>query len=490
MTISETIQAEELARWIDGDRDQLPNAECTVALWAMRPDLAPNPRVTLDDVLSRVTSGPFFEATEGVEESLEDDFVEAVFAQARHSFQSKVSLNDILTRVESGPFAKYESEGVSPTNLETDSPSANNNRWWGSPILAGGLAVALVLFILIPTQFKSTVSDDSIFATSFEMEEPVPAAEVDANVVSKQSKSFGGSAKSDVKRPKTLKQETINMPRGLDAPAKVIESDKSESLKKSMEISPASEAEEPPLQAQITETTTIVGGGMNSLDVESAPFDIEAYDLNGGKDFAGADLFSGEDIADTKEGLEEYEAEVGNIAQDERAEIEDESIEVSAESTNGTIDSVSIDSVAERSAPRSKRQKKSKGFLSKRMDSAGDRLVEPSVMGQSEEDSTSTLLPSVLTIEQQLLVRQATNAPSVFALCDTRQPTQALDILWTASRTLPTSDAITVLKQSSSYDHGDTRYLKRNLLRLSSLLFQIGQEEEGVNYQQQASSLP
>tara|TARA_B100001093_G_C26214313_1_gene753392 strand:+ start:131 stop:505 length:375 start_codon:yes stop_codon:yes gene_type:complete len=124
------------------------------------------------------------------------------------------------------------------------------------------------------------------------------------------------------------------------------------------------------------------------------------------------------------------------------------------------------------------------------MDSAGDRLVEPSVMGQSEEDSTSTLLPSVLTIEQQLLVRQATNAPSVFALCDTRQPTQALDILWTASRTLPTSDAITVLKQSSSYDHGDTRYLKRNLLRLSSLLFQIGQEEEGVNYQQQASSLP
>ena len=59
MTTSEIIQAEELARWIDGEKDTLPSAECSVAMWAMRPDLAPSPRVTLDDVLARVTSGPF-----------------------------------------------------------------------------------------------------------------------------------------------------------------------------------------------------------------------------------------------------------------------------------------------------------------------------------------------------------------------------------------------------------------------------------------------
>ena len=98
-----------------------------------------------------------------------------------------MSLDDILTRVESGPFARPERDGISEKVEESKfTPiSANNNRWWGSPLVAGGLAVALVLFVLIPTQFTATVSEDSMFTTSFEAEQALPAEEMDANIVSK-----------------------------------------------------------------------------------------------------------------------------------------------------------------------------------------------------------------------------------------------------------------------------------------------------------------
>ena len=51
-------------------------------------------------------------------------------------------------------------------------------------------------------------------------------------------------------------------------------------------------------------------------------------------------------------------------------------------------------------------------------------------------------------------------------------------------------NAITLLRYSSQYDHGDARYLKRNWLRLASLLRQTGQVEEAAKYEQLASSLP
>ena len=68
----------------------------------------------MEDVLSKVTSGPFFETDtvsigfEGIEG---DDFVDAIFAQSRTTISRKVSLQDVLDRVESGPFAV---KGVQP----------------------------------------------------------------------------------------------------------------------------------------------------------------------------------------------------------------------------------------------------------------------------------------------------------------------------------------------------------------------------------------
>ena len=498
MTTSETIEAEQLACWIDGDRDTLPNAECSVAVWVLRPDLAPNPRVTLDDVLSRVTQGPFCEAQEGLEEPSEDDFVEALFTQVRNARQTKVSLDDILTRVESGPFAKLEGDveidSVNQTAVEATSPSANNNRWWSSSAFAGGLAAALVLFILIPTQFKSTVSEDSMFATSFEVEEPLPAEDVAAKKDPKQIGGFGKSATLNVQRPPIRKEaEDIQLDSDEAPSLRVIEPEKSERLKKSVASDVVSETEYPP-QVQVIQPqkSTLEIDTTNSLGVESASQSVETNDFNGNKNSMTTNLFDGQYDSDENAKIAEYAEDGGSVATDIIEGIEAESIEVSADSTIGAIDSVPRESVVKSSGRQSKRQQKSKGFLSKRMESAvvGDAAEDPVSMEKSEKAASVGQLPSVLTEEQRRLLDQATNAPTVFALCDNRQPTQALDILWTASRILPTSDAITVLKQSSSYDHGDVRYLKRNWLLLSSLLYQIGQSEEAMRYQLLASSLP
>lgn len=496
MTTSEIIQAEELARWIDGDRETLPSAECSVAVWVMRPDLAPSPRVTLDNVLSRVTSGPFCETQEREDGDFEDDFVPALFTQARQSVQSKVSLDDILTRVESGPFvqAQVESDSVNQTAVESASSGANNNRWWSSPVFAGGLAAALVLFILIPTQFKSTISEDSMFATSVEVEAEPPAEDGAAKSAPKQKESFGKSATLNVQRPPIRKEAENTQLDSDEAPSlRAFEFEKSERLKKSIDSDVVSETESPPqIQVIQPQKRTLENDTTNSLGVESASQKIETNDFNGINKPYETNLLNGMYDSEKMDNMAEYPEEGGSVAPDAMEEIEVESTEMSAESTMGAIDSVPVESVAKSSSRESKRQQKGKGFLSKRMKSASaeDVAEEPVSMDKSEDASTVVQLPSVLTEEQQRLLKQATNAPSVFALCDNRQPTQALDLLWTASRILPTSDAITVLKQSSSYDHGDLRYLKRNWLLLSSLLYQTGQSEEAIKYQQLASSLP
>jgi hypothetical protein len=56
----EARESEALASWIDGGGGELPDVEAEVleAVVAIRPDWAPRPRVSLDDILSGVRSGP------------------------------------------------------------------------------------------------------------------------------------------------------------------------------------------------------------------------------------------------------------------------------------------------------------------------------------------------------------------------------------------------------------------------------------------------
>ena len=226
MSPSETIEADLLARWIDGERDTVPGEECMVAVWAMRPDLAPSPRVSLDDVLARVTTGPLFEnisasdsdvpdVTDEIEmmdtikDEMGDDFVQAIFAQSRSREELSVSLDDVLSRVNTGPLSRNVSVSSADTSAanELEPQSANNDRWWSAPWVAGGLAVALVLFTLLPSQFEAPVSEDSIFAPKFEAEEALPAEDVEARIQPDPSKKSASQQEKALERLRQPIQE-------------------------------------------------------------------------------------------------------------------------------------------------------------------------------------------------------------------------------------------------------------------------------------------
>ena len=109
MTTPEIIEAQQLARWIDGERDTLPNEECAVALWAMRPDLAPGPKVSVEDVLSKVTSD--HSSKQRCFEDFEECRKMILSMRSLHNLaqpSAKMSLQDVLERVESGPFCNRE----------------------------------------------------------------------------------------------------------------------------------------------------------------------------------------------------------------------------------------------------------------------------------------------------------------------------------------------------------------------------------------------
>ncbi|MBM4393539.1 MAG: hypothetical protein FJ090_20640, partial [Deltaproteobacteria bacterium] len=60
---TEETRAQLLADWLSQPPGTDPpeglEPEVMAAVYAMRPDLAPPPRTRIDDVLSRVTTGPF-----------------------------------------------------------------------------------------------------------------------------------------------------------------------------------------------------------------------------------------------------------------------------------------------------------------------------------------------------------------------------------------------------------------------------------------------
>ena len=585
MTTTEIIEAEHLARWIDGERDTLPNEECTVALWAMRPDLAPAPKITVEDILSRVTSGPLCE-TDLVSidpESVEgDDFVDAIFAQSRATVSRKLSLQNVWERIESGPFAAEDEvespeienvEGLPPvTEDRTVSPmfedklltgSANNNRWWTRPWVAGGLAAALVLFTLVPSQFETPVSQDSIFARSFEAEEALPAEEVEAKTIpsSKQQRSSDVAPVSphdfaepepevESLRKSVLLESTPLSPKKKSkaAPVKEVRSESaslpsyqvqreqeellddvdSDSVKKQLDTLRAVDGlvdfEDP-----ITKTATLnqLSTDVDDKDVVNSSVSSDVNLQNNSNDLIGntAEMPTYENTGDIQyefldnvdfDGVEEGSLSTPTalmmsvtgegaatppsaieVIPKEEQELLMEYMEEDREEmvvSSSALDSVVVEEVAKESfaLPRRKKERSSAGLLSKRQrTSMAEEIPEDSISVRAAESvQDSNGLPLTLTQKQLLSVQQADGEQALLALCGINRPTQSLDILWLASQRSSNVDAISLLRYSSQYDHGDARYLKRNWLYLASLLRQTGQIEEAAKYEQLASSLP
>jgi hypothetical protein len=113
----------------------------------------------------------------------------------------------------------------------------------------------------------------------------------------------------------------------------------------------------------------------------------------------------------------------------------------------------------------------------------------PASSDEMSIESSVESLPSMLSNSEQSTLRTA-DVESVVGMCDVQNPTKSLDVLWFASLNRGRNDAISLLIRSADYDHGDSRYLKRNWIRLSQLYAEQGNNQRAQHYQQMADALP
>lgn len=131
----EERQAEALMRWLEaggrGDPPEGADPDALAAVYALRPDLAPPPRVSIDDILGEVTAGPFADTVE------DDDGGEVV------------------------PFPVPPSEPPPTDDLDDDDETVRRRpAWWGwagASGLGALAAAAAALLVFTPDMEPQTV---------------------------------------------------------------------------------------------------------------------------------------------------------------------------------------------------------------------------------------------------------------------------------------------------------------------------------------------
>ena len=567
MTTSEEQQAQHLANWIDGDRSTLPHEDVAVAIWALRPDLAPKPRVSIEDVLSLVRSGPFSSDDNVLyEDDSNDDFVLSVFAQVEAESPNRVSLDDVLSRIQTGPFSSAETPSLEkdsdavqfhvvsegglaetlddskhvPKNTLNDvsstSVSANNNHWWRTPWLAGGLATALVFFVLLPSGFESPVSEDSIFAPKPQFEESrfVEFVEEVEEVSQKQASRLSPTIDAGSVQ---LSNEDIQPAAEKIEASSILElladKDATEGNIEAYEDSEQVTKDALPQKKSILKSASVGGAGGDSVQVETKPISMTSPVSRNSVVEAGAkqdeqdnkekdspasmEASVDEDLSPSVPSVpsRKLEVPIEEVMKEESAEDAEEmeesldyldesdlvkqerEVSVVTASTATDIQATSQESIVSNRV-RSKRKGgllKAKQSARQPLSSASEDVVTDSVvMTESKtfatQSESSVQLPLVLSSEQQNTIQTLRTPEEIFALCNASSPTKSLEVLWLSSMNLPVPLSIEVLKVSAEYDHGDVRYLKRNWLRLAILLRRSGDVTLAAFYESQAAALP
>lgn len=595
---STELASTELATWLDailaGDSSLEPpqDSEALAVVWAMRPDLAPPAKLSIESVLSRVSVGPFMEKVgssermEGEDESashekvdtealdtVEDDFVTALFSEARKdkSASPSVSLDDVFARIESGPFGtsvaggteKREQverspleetekpDGATSSSLlsETEGSSANNNRWWNARWLAGGLAAALVLLTLVPSEFEAPVSEDSIFAPreDVEMEEALPADEIhySRRPTEPGVSKFEEQAKRTVENPVSPKKTLAPSKKSpLDSiaqqpPTQGFERETDKSERSDLLVVPSDSVDRPTTKSMTGSTrepvieskpsapavqSGVVGGATASdFDQGLSSGTLQLGRLTEGKvleDASSVGTTSTMMSQDTTRPPTNPTNPAPSFAEPEMDVVEDvveeepmplsendveENEEVLEEQTLAVPqveEVVATDRMEALTVSKeSKRRQfgKAKGQRAKKAPMAA---AESAPMAMSADDAVSGYaytsdrdepvqpLPTVLTVAQRQQVNSQTTVQQVLDLCDPNKPTEALDILWVAHPSRSQAEQIQLLEQSSVYSNGDSRYLKRNWLKLAQLYRKNGNVSQAEQYEQRALSLP
>ncbi len=210
--MNEHREAEALARWLDSRGGELPEEvgdDVLAAALALRPDLAPPPRVSIDDVLGEVLEGPLARDEgegarlagwldeDGIPEDADDEALEAIFAlRPDLAGAPRVSIDDVLAGVASGPLSERASASPEPTlpaslgELPEAVVVANNVPGarrrlpgWFIPGMSALLVAALALVVVVPMSAQLRSSPSAIFAEAPAPESapappPMPMAEV------------------------------------------------------------------------------------------------------------------------------------------------------------------------------------------------------------------------------------------------------------------------------------------------------------------------
>lgn len=176
--MNESSQAERVARWLDqpmgGDVPDDVDADVIEAIFALRPEAAPAPRITIDDILAEVVEGPLSSVTAQEDDealalvrtmSDPDESIDAdpVALQGLYALRPdrapapRLDIDDILASVTAGPFAARPAGANTPMAAAgPDEAPANviplraRGRWL-LPGLGAMLAAALALLVVLPT---------------------------------------------------------------------------------------------------------------------------------------------------------------------------------------------------------------------------------------------------------------------------------------------------------------------------------------------------
>jgi tetratricopeptide (TPR) repeat protein len=183
--MTEAQEAKKLAEWIGGEPGKtIPSVidegvvECIIAL---RPEFALPARIQIDEILASLTEGPLVDP--GIATALQSwieaepgtppppilpiGIVEATYAlRPELAPAPRVSIDDILQSVTTGPLASSPTPaiaGVDPVISLVD--ERTKRRWWAGPTV-GALAVAAIVLVFVqPIAHKTNSSDHNIEAS-------------------------------------------------------------------------------------------------------------------------------------------------------------------------------------------------------------------------------------------------------------------------------------------------------------------------------------
>ena len=527
--------AENIARWLDGQHNIALPEEAQVTIFAIRPDLAPNTTVSIDDVLSRVQRGPFVKGVQdqqrdenNVEFSAQEDvdFVEAIFKNVENheNLQSNMKIEDILSQIQRGPFAqKKEAQIFQIASKMTKTVEVNEDvarpfaalspkqeqivkkSWWRNPMLTMSLAVAMVLFVLLPSNFQMSSEPQSSIAMDQNAEEMEKLAE-DFDDESTDSMNIEQSAPS--RKPKVSSKPPPKV--SAKAPSKPdVASATNQKSSKTIDH-PKSTAP----KAVTSKKVKQVEDFDNSLQVQTLPFEeIQSAEHQ----YSQSPKIS--ETPEAEEEMFESTARLDEIATEDvfneasmavaemDASTNDRSENMNSSGINSSMDDVSLDMapmVAQSTtiATESSTSRNLKnGFLSKdrasseasveaknarvKQETRAATMSEPdNDLLQKEKSSLMDVpvLPILLSDSEMENISTLETVQEIQFLCDKTNPTKALEILWHGHKHLQMNQKLELLLKSEQYANADRRYLQRNYLIIGNLYFQLGDLSKAEEY--------